>query len=49
MDFSQASNSTFSFRSLSCTDKVGVASASNRPKMSLPPVAKTKEPPIVIR
>ncbi|XP_050511541.1 dual specificity mitogen-activated protein kinase kinase 4-like [Diabrotica virgifera virgifera] len=50
IDFSQASNSNaFSFRPLSGGDKGGVTPATNRPKMSLPPVTKAKEPPIVIR
>lgn len=51
MDFPQATNATpFNFRPLSSQsgpEKIGTASASNRPKMSLPMVTKNKEIPII--
>lgn len=51
MDFPQTNNATpFNFRPLSSqsnAEKVATASASNRPKMSLPVVTKNKELPIL--
>lgn len=51
MDFPQTNNATpFNFRPLSSqsnAEKIGSASATNRPKMSLPMVTKNKEPPVL--
>lgn len=50
MDFPQTNNATpFNFRPLSSqpNEKLGTSSASNRPKMSLPMVTKSKEVPVI--
>nr|CAI5818145.1 unnamed protein product [Callosobruchus analis] len=52
MEFPQPSNSTsFQFRPLPVQNDeiIGSAAATNRPKMVLPTVAKSKEPPLVFR
>nr|CAH7748333.1 unnamed protein product [Callosobruchus chinensis] len=52
MEFPQPSNSTsFQFRPLPVQSEeiIGSAAATNRPKMVLPTVAKSKEPPLVFR
>ncbi|VEN49879.1 unnamed protein product [Callosobruchus maculatus] len=52
MEFPQPSNSTsFQFRPLPVQNEeiIGSAAATNRPKMVLPTVAKSKEPPLVFR